>query len=73
VTTDAPVLPAREARSLQLDHSKFVSIAEDVGTNLAAYLDLAEATSLMEVSAAKLHLREVMAMLCGKGYLEAER
>jgi four helix bundle protein len=61
-------------RFSKLDHSKFVSIAADAGTKLAAYLDLVEAASLMEGDAAKSHLREVMAMLGGlRGYLEAER
>jgi four helix bundle protein len=61
-------------RFSKLDHGKFVSIAEDVGTKLAAYLDLVEAASVMEADAAKSHLREVMAMLSGlKGYLVRER
>jgi four helix bundle protein len=61
-------------RFSQLDHSKFVSIAEDAGTKLAAYLDLVEAASVMEAHAAKSHLREVMAMLSGlRGYLVSER
>ena len=54
-----------------VDHSRFVSIAEDAGTKLAAYLDLAEAAALMKSDAAKACLREVMAMLGGlRGYLE---
>jgi four helix bundle protein len=58
-------------RFSKLDHSKFVSIAEDAGTKLAAYLDLVEAASLMKPDAAKSYLREVMAMLGGlRGYLE---
>jgi hypothetical protein len=34
-------------RFSKLDHGTFVSIAEDAGTKLAAYLDLAEAASLI--------------------------
>ncbi len=60
-------------RFSKLDHSKFVSTAEDAGTKLAAYLDLVEAASLMKADAAKCHLREVMAMLGGlRGYLDTE-
>ncbi|MBC8870528.1 MAG: four helix bundle protein [Planctomycetes bacterium] len=60
-------------RFSKLDHSKFVRTAEDAGTKLAAYLDLVEAASLMEVDAAKSYLREVMAMLGGlRGYLHTE-
>jgi len=60
-------------RFSKLDHSRFVSIAEDAGTKLAAYLDLAEAVSLIKADAAKARLREVMAMLGGlRGYLERE-
>jgi four helix bundle protein len=60
-------------RFSKVDHSKFVSIAEDAGTKLAAYLDLAEAAALMKSGAAKAYLREVMAMLGGlRGYLEME-
>ncbi len=60
-------------RFSKLDHSKFVSTAEDAGTKLAAYLDLVEAALLMEAGAAKCHLREVMAMLGGlRGYLDTE-
>jgi four helix bundle protein len=60
-------------RFSNVDHSKFVSIAEDAGTKLAAYLDLADAAALMKAEAAKRCLREVMAMLGGlRGYLEAE-
>jgi hypothetical protein len=52
-----------------VDHSKFVSIAEDAGTKLAAYLDLIGAT-FAQWDAAKACLREVMAMLGGlRGYL----
>jgi four helix bundle protein len=58
-------------RFSKVDHGKFVSIAEDAGTKLAAYLDLAAA--LMKSDAAKARLREVMAMLGGlRGYLERE-
>jgi four helix bundle protein len=61
-------------RFSMLDHSNFVSIAEDAGTKLAAYLDLVEAASVLEADAAKSHLREVMAMLDGlRGYLDAGR
>jgi four helix bundle protein len=61
-------------RFSKLDHSKFVSIAEDAGTKLAAYLDLVEAAPPVETDAAKSHLREVMAMLGGlRGYLETDR
>ena len=58
-------------RFSKVDHSKFVSIAEDAGTKLAAYLDLA--AELMKPDAAKACLREVMAMLGGlRGYLERD-
>jgi four helix bundle protein len=58
-------------RFSKVDHSKFVSIAEDAGTKLAAYLDLAASAALMKSDAAKACLREVMAMLGGlRGYLE---
>jgi four helix bundle protein len=58
-------------RFSKLDHGKFILTAEDAGTKLAAYLDLAEAVSLVEVDTAKSHLREVMAMLGGlRGYLD---
>jgi four helix bundle protein len=61
-------------RFSKLDHSHFVSIAEDAGTKLAAYLDLVEAASVFDADAAKSHLREVMAMLGGlRGYLDAGR
>ena len=57
-----------------MDHSHFVSIAEDAGTKLAAYLDLVEAASVFDADTAKLLLREVMAMLGGlRGYLDAGR
>jgi hypothetical protein len=50
-----------------------VSIAEDAGAKLAAYLDLAAAAALMKSDAAKACLREVMAMLGGlRGYLESQ-
>jgi hypothetical protein len=48
-----------------VDHSRFVSIAEDAGTKLAAYLDLAAAATLKKLDVAKVRLREVMAMLGG--------
>ena len=60
-------------RFSKVEHSRFVSIAEDAGTKLAAYLDLAEAAALMKSDAAKARLREVMAMLGGlRGYLESQ-
>ena len=58
-------------RFSNVDHSKFLRIAEDAGTKLAAYLDLAEAILSAEMNGAKAYLREVMAMLAGlRGYLE---
>lgn len=60
-------------RFSQLDHGKFVATADDAGTKLAAYLDLAEAASLMDAGVAKGQLREIMAMLAGlRGYLDGE-
>jgi four helix bundle protein len=59
-------------RFSKVDHSKFVSIAEDAGTKLAAYLDLAMVAAI-ESDTVKAYLREVLAMLGGlKGYLERE-
>jgi four helix bundle protein len=56
-------------RFSQLDHGKFLSVAEEAGTKLAAYLDLIASASNMKVETAKSNLREVMAMLDGlKGY-----
>lgn len=61
-------------RFSKLDHSKFIGIAEDAGTKLAAYLDLIGATSLMAGNGAKSNLREVMAMLAGlHAYLDVEQ
>jgi four helix bundle protein len=57
-------------RFSKLDHSKFLGIAEDAGTKLAAYLDLLAPASLVETERVKCYLREVMAMLSGlRGYL----
>jgi four helix bundle protein len=57
-------------RFSKLDHGKFVEIAEDVGSKLAAYLDLAAVAWGEDVSETKSNLREVMAILDGlKGYL----
>lgn len=57
----------------KLDHSKFISIAKDCGTKLAAYLDLAAIASQYDVGPPKSNLREVMAMLSGlQGYLRNE-
>jgi four helix bundle protein len=59
-------------RFSKVDHSKFVSIAEDAGTKLAAYLDLLTAAAI-DSDTVKAYLREVLAMLGGlKGYLERE-
>lgn len=58
-------------RFSKLDHSKFLGIAEDAGTKLAAYVDLIERLSWIEVDRVKSCLREVMAMLSGlRTYLE---
>ena len=58
-------------RFSKVDHSKFLGIAEDAGTKLAAYLDLLAPASLIDVDRVKSYLREVMAMLSGlRGYLE---
>ncbi len=57
-------------RFSNVDHSKFLGIAEDAGTKLAAYLDLLAPASRVDVERAKYYLREVMAMLSGlRGYL----
>lgn len=54
-----------------LDHNKFIVIAEDTGTKLATYLDIAGTTWQAQVERAKAKLREVMAMLAGlRGYLQ---
>ncbi len=57
-------------RFSNVDHSKFLGIAEDAGTKLAAYLDLLAPASRVDVERVKSYLREVMAMLSGlRGYL----
>ncbi len=57
-------------RFSRLDHRAFVKIAEEAGTKLAAYMDLAGATMELDAEPAKVHLREIMAMLAGlRGYL----
>jgi len=58
-------------RFSKIDHRKFLGIAEDVGTKLAAYLDLLAPAAPINVEQAKSYLREVMAMLSGlRGYLD---
>ena len=58
-------------RFSNMDHRKFLGIAEDAGTKLSAYLDLLAQVSPMDVKQVKSYLREVMAMLFGlKGYLD---
>lgn len=58
-------------RFSMLDHNKFIVIAEDTGTKLATYLDIAGTTWQAQVERAKAKLREVMAMLAGlRGYLQ---
>lgn len=58
-------------RFSKVDHSKFLGIAEDAGTKLAAYLDLLASESKVDVERTKSYLREVMAMLSGlRGYLD---
>jgi len=58
-------------RFSSVDHSKFLGIAEEAGTKLAAYLDLLAPESRLDVEGAKSCLREVMAMLSGlRGYLD---
>ena len=52
-------------RFSKLDHSKFVTIAENAGTKLAAYLDLIAPMALVDIDRTKSLLREVMAMLSG--------
>jgi len=60
-------------RFSKLDHRKFIEVAEDAGTKLAAYLDLIQAASLIDVAGTKAFLRQVMAMLSGlRGYLNAD-
>ncbi|MDA0322416.1 MAG: four helix bundle protein [Verrucomicrobia bacterium] len=74
VATSLPLNIAEgNGRFSHLDHSKFVEIAEDAGTKLAAYLDLAEGLWSADVDPARPMLREVMAMLAGlRGYLDSE-
>jgi len=58
-------------RFSKVDHSKFLGIAEDAGTKLAAYLDLLAPKASIDVEQVKACLRGVMAMLSGlRGYLE---
>lgn len=58
-------------RFSKLDHSKFVGVAEDAGTKLAAYLDLISPASPVDIACVKSCLREVMAMLSGlRSYLD---
>ena len=58
-------------RFSMLDHNKFIVIAEDTGTKLATYLDIAGTTWQAQVERAKAKLREVMAVLTGlRGYLQ---
>ena len=58
-------------RFSKLEHSKFLGIAEDAGTKLAAYLDLGGPTFRIDVDRVKSCLREVMAMLSGlRTYLD---
>ena len=52
-------------RFSKMDHDKFLCIAEEAGTKLAAYLDLIAGVSEREIGEAKSCLREVMAMLWG--------
>lgn len=60
-------------RFSRVDHSKFLGIAEDAGTKLAAYLDLLAPSSRMKAEQAKAYLRDVMAMLSGlRGYLDEQ-
>ena len=57
-------------RFSQLDHGKFIEIAEGAGIKIAAYLDLAEVSGTTDIQPSKRLLRQVMAMLSGlKGYL----
>lgn len=59
-------------RFSRVDHSKFIGIAEDAGTKLAAYMDmLAPMALVVDVERVKSYLRDVMAMLSGlRGYLD---
>jgi hypothetical protein len=59
-------------RFSRVDHSKFIGIAEDARTKLAAYMDmLAPMALVVDVERVKSYLRDVMAMLSGlRGYLD---
>ena len=58
-------------RFSKIDHRKFIDIAEDAGTKLAAYMDLLVPMALVDVEHVKEYLRDVMAMLSGlRGYLD---
>ena len=60
-------------RFAKLDHRKFIEVAEDAGTKLAAYLDLIQAASLIDGASTKGFLRQVMAMLAGlRGHLNVD-
>lgn len=55
------------------EHGNFADVAEGAATKLAAYLDLAAATWVVDMSSTKPLLREVMAMLAGlKEYLKLQ-
>ena len=58
-------------RFSKIDHRKFIGLAEDAGTKLAAYMDLLAPMALVDVEPVKDYLRDVMAMLSGlRGYLD---
>ncbi len=58
-------------RFSKVDHRKFIGVAEDAGTKLAAYMDLLAPMALVDVEGVKSYLRDVMAMLSGlRGYLD---
>ncbi len=58
-------------RFSKVDHRKFLDMAEEAGTKLAAYLDLLAPASPVDVEQIKSYLREVMAMLLGlRGHLD---
>lgn len=55
------------------DHGEFISVAEDSGTKLAAYMDLATAAGVADMDAAKSLLRRIMTMLSGlEGHLDSQ-
>ena len=57
-------------RYSQLDQRQFITVAEEAGIKLAAYLDLLPMSNPESVQSAKSVLHEVMAMLIGlEGYL----